>query len=202
MSSPQMKNSFNGSPTFRTKSSETRNETKVSAPISSEAVRQMKRILRHAVRSEPLTDRLDIDAFAIQIENVAAKNSVLADNCRRSHQLRHSLWLRFAIIVHQPHMRAGKGKSGPHSLVKAAGAASVFFQANWVEISAATRSLAGEEFPGRLIGSVVDDHKLADRVSLRVNRLETSFKKRWTVPRYDDCHYSNHERKSLIYKGQ
>jgi hypothetical protein len=86
--------------------------------------------------------------------------------------------------------------------MEAAGAASVFLQANWVEISAAARRLAGEEFPRRLIGSVVDDHKLADWVSLRVNRLETSFKKRWTVPRYDDCHYSNHERKSLIYKSQ
>jgi hypothetical protein len=36
---------------------------------------------------------------------------------------------------------------------------------------------------------------------LRVNRLKTSFKKRWTVPRYDDCRYSNHERKSLMYKN-
>ena len=71
-----------------------------------------------------------------------------------------------------------------------------------MEISAATRDLAGEELARRLIGSIVDDHKLADRVSLRVNRLETSFKKRWTVPCYDDCRYSNHERKSLIYKSR
>src|SRR5580704_516606 len=159
-------------------------------------------VLRHIVVSGSLTDGLDVDAFSVQIENVAAKNSVLADNCRRRHQLRHSRWLRLAIIVHQPHVRAGKGKSGPHSLMEAPGAASVFLQANWVEIGAATLGLASKELARRLIGSIVDDHKLSDWVSLRVNRLETSFKKRWTVSRYDDCRYSNHERKSLIYKSR
>ena len=86
--------------------------------------------------------------------------------------------------------------------MKAAGAAGIFLQANEVEICAATRGLAGEELARRLIGSIVDDHKLADWVSLRVNRLKTSFKKRRTVPRDDDCRYSNHERKSLIYKSR
>jgi hypothetical protein len=71
-----------------------------------------------------------------------------------------------------------------------------------VEIDAATCRFAGEKLARRLIGSIVDDHKLADRVSLRVNRLETSFKERWPVPRYDDYSYSNHERKSSIYKSQ
>src|ERR1700733_14619355 len=93
----------------------------------------MAGVLRHIVVSGSLTDGLDVDGFSVQIENVAAKNSVLADNRRRRHQLRHSRWLRFAIIVHQPHVRAGKGKSGPHSLMEAAGAASVFLQANWVK---------------------------------------------------------------------
>jgi hypothetical protein len=71
-----------------------------------------------------------------------------------------------------------------------------------VEISAATRGLAGQELARRLIGSIVDDHKLSDWVSLRVNRLKASFKKCWTVPCYDDCRYSNHERKPLIYKSR
>src|SRR5271170_4351715 len=102
----------------------------------------MKGILRRAVRSEPLTDRLDIDALAIEIEDVAAENRILADDRRRSHQLRHGLWIGLAIIVHQPHVRAGKGKSGTHSFVKPAGAAGIFLQANEVEISAATRGLA------------------------------------------------------------
>jgi hypothetical protein len=86
--------------------------------------------------------------------------------------------------------------------MKTAGAASVLIQANDVEICAATGGLAGEELACRLIGSIVDDDKLADWVSLCVNRLETSFKKRWTVPRYDDCCYSNHERESLIDKSR
>jgi hypothetical protein len=68
-----------------------------------------------------------------------------------------------------------------------------------VEIGAATRNFAGEKLARRLIGSIVEDHKLADWVSLRVNRLETSFKKRWAVPRYDDCRYTYHERMSLNY---
>jgi hypothetical protein len=86
--------------------------------------------------------------------------------------------------------------------MKTAGPAGVLLQANEVEICAATGGLAGEELARRLIGSIVDDHKLSDWVSLRVNRLKTLFKKRWTVPRYDDCRYSNHERKSLIYKSR
>jgi hypothetical protein len=86
--------------------------------------------------------------------------------------------------------------------MKAPGAASVLLQANRVEISAAARGFAREELARRLIGSIVDDYKLSDWVSLRVNRLKTPFKKRWTVPRYDDCRYSNHERESLIYTSQ
>jgi hypothetical protein len=70
-----------------------------------------------------------------------------------------------------------------------------------VEISAATRCLAGEQLSRRLIGSIVDDYKLADWVGLRVNCSETSFKERRTVPRYDDCRYNYHERRSLIYKS-
>jgi hypothetical protein len=69
-----------------------------------------------------------------------------------------------------------------------------------VEISAAACNLAGEKHARRLIRSIVDDHQLADWVSLRVNRLETPFKQRWTVSRYDDSRYSNHERTSLNYK--
>ena len=71
-----------------------------------------------------------------------------------------------------------------------------------MELAAAACRFAGEKLARRLIRSIVEDHQLADRVSLRVNRLETSFKERWTVPRYDDCRYSNHERKSLIYKSR
>ena len=48
----------------------------------------------------------------------------------------------------------------------------------------------------------VDDHKLADWVSLCVNRLEASLKERWPVPCYDDCRYIYHERKSSIYKSR
>jgi hypothetical protein len=83
-----------------------------------------------------------------------------------------------------------------------AGAARIFLQANKVEISAAARRFAGENVLGGFIGSIVDDDKLADRVSLGVNRLKASFKERRTVSRYDDCRYSNQERKSLIYKSQ
>jgi hypothetical protein len=97
-------------------------------------------------------------------------------------------------------MRAWKGQSGAHSGVEAPRAASIIFQANYVEVSATPRDFAGEEFPCRLIGSIVDDDNLRDWVSLRINGGETPFKKRWTVPRYDDCHYSNHERTSLNYK--
>ena len=71
-----------------------------------------------------------------------------------------------------------------------------------MEVGAATRGLAGEELARRLIGSIVEDHKLADWVSLSLNRLEASFKERWPVPRYDDCRYSNHERKTLTYKSR
>ena len=127
---------------------------------------------------------------------------VLADNCRRRHQFGHRVRFGFAIIVHQPHVRAGKRQSGAHSLVESASAAGIFFQPNQVEIAAATRGFTGEKLAGWFIGSIVDDHKLADGVSLCVNRLEASFKKRWSVPRHDDCSHSNHERKPLIYKGR
>jgi hypothetical protein len=86
--------------------------------------------------------------------------------------------------------------------MEAAGAACIFLQANEVEISAPARGLGGEELAGRFIGSIVEDDELADWVSLRVNRLEASFKERWTISCYDDSRYSNHERKSLIYKGR
>src|ERR1700722_1053305 len=167
-----------------------------------EAVRQIASILRHVVHAGPLTDGLDVDAFSVEIENVAAKDRVLADNRRRSDQLRHGLWLRFAIVVHQPHMRAGQRQSGAHSLVKAAGAAGVFLQPNCVELRAAACRFASEKLARRLIRSIVEDHQLANRVRLRVNRLKTSFKKRWTVPCYDDCRHSDHERKSLIYESR
>ena len=59
------------------------------------------------------------------------------------------------------------------------------------------RRLDGQQLPRPLIGSIVDDHKLTSRVSLRINRGETSFEQRRTVPRYDDCGYSYHEGTSL-----
>ncbi len=89
----------------------------------------MKGILRHAVRSEPLADRLNIDALVIEVDNVATENGVLANNRRRGDQFRHGVRIRFAIIVHEPHVRARKRKAGAHSGVKAAGAAGVLFQA-------------------------------------------------------------------------
>ena len=55
----------------------------------------------------------------------------------------------------------------------------------------ATRSLDCEQVARRLVGSIVDDHKLARRVSLQIKRVKTPFKKRRTIPRYDDCGYSN-----------
>ena len=115
-------------------------------------------------------------------------------------QFRHSLRIRFAIIVHQPHVSARKGEAGAHSSVKAAGAAGVLFQANWVKRAIAMRRLGGQQSPRPLIGSVVDDHKVARRESLRINRGETSFEQRRTVPRYDDCGYSYHEGASLTYE--
>ncbi len=157
--------------------------------------------MRHIVHSGPLTDRLDVDAFSVQVENVAAENGVLAHDRRRSHQFRHGVGLGFAIVVHQPHVRTRKRQGGAHALMKAAGAACVLFQANCVELGAAPRRLGCEQFARRLIGSIVDNHELTDRVSLCVNRLEASFKERWTVPRHDDCRYSYQERKSLIYEG-
>jgi hypothetical protein len=69
-----------------------------------------------------------------------------------------------------------------------------------VKIGAPTCGLDGEQLARRLIGSIVDDHKLANWVSLRINRRETSFKERWAVPRYDDCRYSYHEHTSLVYQ--
>jgi hypothetical protein len=85
--------------------------------------------------------------------------------------------------------------------MKTAGSATVLFQANGVKIGAPTRGFDSKQLARRWIGSIVDDHKLANRVSLRVNRSKTSFKKHGTVSRYDDCCYSYHERKSLIYEG-
>jgi hypothetical protein len=70
-----------------------------------------------------------------------------------------------------------------------------------VKRAVATRRLDGEQIPRRLIRSIVDDHKLAGRVSLRINRGKTSFEQRWTVPRYDDCSYSYHEGTSLTHES-
>ena len=90
----------------------------------------MKGILWHAVRSEPLADRLDIDALAIEVDDVPTENGVLADNSRRGDQFRYGVRIRLAIIVHQPHVSTGKGQAGAHSGVKATGAAGVLFQSN------------------------------------------------------------------------
>ena len=121
----------------------------------------MKGILRQIIHSQPLTYRLDIDAFIIEVQDVSAENRVLADNRRRGDEFRNSLRIRFAIIVHQPHVRARKGQAGSHSGMKAAGAACILFQTNWVERIAAPRSLGREQLARRLVGSIVDDHKLA-----------------------------------------
>jgi hypothetical protein len=61
------------------------------------------------------------------------------------------------------------------------------------------RSLKCEQVTRRLVGSIVDDHKLTRRVSLRIKRIKTPFKQRRTIPRYDDCGYSYHEGTSLTY---
>ena len=152
------------------------------------------------VGSEPRTDRLNIYAFPVQVEDIAAKHRVLADDGRRRHQFRHGRRLGLAIIVHQPHVRAGKSETGAHSHMKAAGAASILFQSNCVKVSNTVRSLGREQLARRLIRSIVDHHELADWVSLRVNRSKTSFKERWAVSRYNDCRHTDHERRSLNYK--
>ena len=105
-----------------------------------------------------LADGLNINALAIEIEDVATQDGVLADNRPRSHQFRHGFWLGLAIVVHQPHVRAREGKAGLHSRMEAAGAARILFQSNQVEFGATTRRFAGKEFTRRLIRSIVDNH--------------------------------------------
>jgi hypothetical protein len=73
---------------------------------------------------------LDVHALAIEVDDVAAENGILADYRRRGDQFRHGLRIGFAIIVHQPHVGARQGEARAHSGVKAAGAAGVLFQAN------------------------------------------------------------------------
>ena len=50
----------------------------------------MKGILWHAVRSQPLTYRLDIDTFVIEIDDVPTEYGIFADNSRRCDQFRYS----------------------------------------------------------------------------------------------------------------
>ena len=86
-----MKNSFKGRPTLRTKSIETKNETNVNVAHLDQPIRQMNGVLRQIVNSEPLTDWLNVNTFAVQVENVAAKNSLLADDRRSGDKFRQRL---------------------------------------------------------------------------------------------------------------
>jgi hypothetical protein len=70
-----------------------------------------------------------------------------------------------------------------------------------VKRTVAALGLECEQVPRRLIRSIVDDHKLTSRVSLRIKRRKASFEERWTVPRYDDCGYSYHEGTPLTYES-
>jgi hypothetical protein len=136
---------------------------------------------------------LNINALAVKVEDISPQDCVFPDNFRRRDQFRQGFPVRFAIIVHQPHVRTGKRQSGPHSGVKPTGSAGVFFQLDQMKGRITTGNLRGEQLTRRLLGSIVDDHKVIGRISLRVDRGKTSLEQRRTVPCDDDCGDSYHK---------
>src|SRR5579862_4210672 len=112
-------------------------------------MRQMERILRMTIRYEALRYRLNIDAFAADIKDVAAEDGILADNRHCGDEFFNRLLVWLAIVVHEPEVRAGEGQRRPHADMKAARAASVLLRTNHVKgcvstaTSAASRSRVG-----------------------------------------------------------
>jgi hypothetical protein len=134
-----------------------------------------------------LSHRLNVHAFAIQIEDIAAEDRIVAHNGRRGDELGQSLSVRLAIVVHEPKMGAGQRQRGPHADVKAACAAGVLLRANHAKGCISTGFFRGEQIASRLIRSIVDDQKVFGGKSLGVDRGETPLEQLGAVPRYDDC---------------